>query len=596
MIRAMASISGQHAGNLLAHRVILIVWILLLSVVSLLISGYRDVYGANHGFQLLLVQKINNPALYPADPVAESIFSFASLFWYGVAWLARWFNLSAVLLVLFWLKNLLFLLGGYRWARLLFPHSWGAWYAGTLFLATSPTLLMGNGQPSSALEQTSFSIIFALLALESLVRRQGLGYMLWMGLVPYFNQMYAIFGYSYVLLSVLGDPSLRRKWLLWASTTGGSIVIGLPGWLLLLQAARKPVADPLAVWQTAELSYPYHFFPETWALVPQLILLGYVGLLFALCRFWGAIDSRLRLHLMLWTGLAIGYYLLTWLTPYLLRSLTLLHLHPIRATELWFIVTGIFLAGVAMAWVESLPVDTRRRWFTPLALLVCMGILWRFGYGAGFGVRGLILLIAGVELYRQVAQRTALPTSVSAMLALCLMFTLANAVRIHMIRVSMYGNWWGIPSAPAYEIARWAQAHTPPDAVFLVPLYSDAEGWHQFRHLSQRGLFATRKDGTTWTFAPAYAREWIERMRTAGLFEAAGLNEATYRIGAWVEYGLLRADADIFRQANDCLDDARVQQIAQRYRIDYWIVPLDKPTRFPIIYTHKGWKVVRVAP
>jgi hypothetical protein len=592
----MASISEQHAGNLLTHRVTLTLWILLLSVVSLLISGYRDVYGANHGFQLLLVQKINNPTLYPGDPVAGSIFSYASLFWYGVAWLVRLFDLSAVLLVLFWLKNLLFLFAGYRWARLLFPHSWGAWYAGTLFLATSPSPLIGNGQPSNGLEQTSFSIVFVLLALESLVRRQGVGYMLWMGLVPYFNQMYAIFGYSYVLTSVLADSTLRRRWLLWASATAGSIVIGLPGWLLLLQAARKPVADPLAVWQTAELSYPYHFFPETWSLVPQLILLGYVVVLFVLCRFWDRIDSRLRLHLMLWTGLAFGYYFLAWLAPHWLRSLTLLHLHPIRATELWFLLTGIFLAGVAVAWGESLPVDARTRWFTPLTLLVCLGILWRFGYGAGFGVRGLLLLMVGAELYRQIARRTAFPTSVGAMLALCLMFTLANAVRIHTIRVSKYGNWWGIPSAPAYEIARWARVHTPPDAVFLIPFYSDAAGWHQFRHLSQRSVFATRKDGMAWTFAPAYAREWIARMRAAGLFEAAGLNEATYRIGAWVKFGDVRPDADIFRQASNRLDDARVQQIAQRYRIDYWIVPLDKPTRFPTVHTHKGWKVVRVLP
>jgi hypothetical protein len=179
---------------------------------------------------------------------------------------------------------------------------------------------------------------------------------------------------------------------------------------------------------------------------------------------------------------------------------------------------------------------------------------------------------------------------------LCLMFTLANAVRIHTIRVSKYGNWWGIPSAPAYEIARWARVHTPPDAVFLIPFYSDAAGWHQFRHLSQRSVFATRKDGMAWTFAPAYAREWIARMRAAGLFEAAGLNEATYRIGAWVKFGDVRPDADIFRQASNRLDDARVQQIAQRYRIDYWIVPLDKPTRFPTVHTHKGWKVVRVLP
>jgi len=592
----MAATSAKHTESGRVHRATLVAWIVLLSIISVLISGYRDVYGANHGYQLLLVQKINDPSLYPGDPVADTIFSFASPFWYGVAWLARFFNLSITLFTLFWIKNLLLLYMGYRWARLLFPHSWHAGYAGALFLATPITLLMGNGQPSNSLEQTSFSVIFAILALESLLRRRVLGYMLWMGLVAYFNQMYAIFGYTYVVLSVLGDKVLRVQWLRWAGATIGSLGIGLPGWLLLLQAARKPVPDPLAVWQAAELSYPYHFFPETWGNTPQLILLGYVVLVLGLCRFWGRCDAGLRKHIALWTALSLGYYLLAWLTPHVLRSLMLLHLHPFRATELWSLLTGVFLAAGAVAWVESLPTETLKRWFTPLTLLVCMSMLWRFGYGLGFGIRGLLLLALGAEALRLLATRTVLRVSVGAILKLCLAFLCLNAVRIHMIRVAQYNNWLGIPRSPAYEIARWARAHTPPDSVFLVPLYSDAEGWYQFRHLSQRSVFVTRKDGSTWTFAPHYAREWKARMRAAGLFEVADLNETTYRIGAWVPLGTRRHDQDIFRRASNRLDDAHVRQIAQRYRIDYWIVPTDTPTRFPIVHKHGRWKVVRVAP
>jgi len=592
----MQAVSAAHARQQRIHRIVLAAWVLILSGVSLLVSGYRDVYGANHGFQLLLVQKINNPALYPADPVAEVIFSFASAFWYGVAWLTRGLNLSAVLFVLFWVKNILLLLMGYRWARLLFPHSWGAVYAAPLFLATAPAPLIGNGHPSDSLEQTSFSVIVALLALESLLRRREGAYMLWMGLVTYFNPMYAIFAYSYVALSVFGDRVLRRDWLRWAGATVGSLGIGLPGWLLLLRAARPPVADPQAVWQTAELSYPYHFFPKAWDIEPQLVLLAYGALVLALCRFWGGSAGRLRLHLALWTTLALGYYLLAWLTPYVLCSLTLLQLHPIRATELWFVVAGIFLAAGACAWVESRPAETLRRWFTPLALLVCTGATWRFGYGAGFSIKSMFLLTVGLEAYRQMAQRTAWRLTVGVILVLCGAFVAANALRIHMMRVSRYGNWMGIPRAPAYEIARWARASTPADTVFLVPLYSDAEGWHHFRHLSQRGVFVTRKDGTAWPFAPHYAHEWKARMRAAGLFEVAQLDDATYRIGAWVHIGILRRGQDYFRRANDRLDDMRVRQIAKRYRIDYWIVPVNKPTRFPEVHTHGEWKVVRVMP
>ncbi len=33
---------------------------------------------------------------------------------------------------------------------------------------------------------------------------------------------------------------------------------------------------------------------------------------------------------------------------------------------------------------------------------------------------------------------------------------------------------------------------------------------------------------------------------------------------------------------------------AYTYRIDYWIAYKATPTRYPVVYTHKRWKVVRV--
>jgi hypothetical protein len=44
------------------------------------------------------------------------------------------------------------------------------------------------------------------------------------------------------------------------------------------------------------------------------------------------------------------------------------------------------------------------------------------------------------------------------------------------------------------------------------------------------------------------------------------------------------------------LTQAHVEHVAQRYRIDYWVLPEHKRTTFPVVYRTDGWKVVRVIP
>lgn len=73
---------------------ILIGWATLVSV---LITGYMGDQGFTHNFSLILVHRLNDAELYPNDPFAETAYSYASVYWYIVAWLNRWFALEWIL-------------------------------------------------------------------------------------------------------------------------------------------------------------------------------------------------------------------------------------------------------------------------------------------------------------------------------------------------------------------------------------------------------------------------------------------------------------------------------------------------------------------
>jgi hypothetical protein len=67
----------QPTGFSKATIVALFLWF---TIISLLITGYQHLYGGNHAYQLVLVQKLNDPTLYPNDPFADTVFHYASPF------------------------------------------------------------------------------------------------------------------------------------------------------------------------------------------------------------------------------------------------------------------------------------------------------------------------------------------------------------------------------------------------------------------------------------------------------------------------------------------------------------------------------------
>ena len=597
-MRLWATGSSRHeeskwrlTGFSTAATVVLFLW---MATISVFLTGYQHIYGGNHAYQLVLVQKLNDPTLYPNDPFADTVYHYASAFWYVIAWLARFIDLSVVLFVFFLLNKLLFLLAGFRLARTFFPDSRYAPVVGMATMATFPQLLFGDGYATDYTQQSSLSIATMLLALDAFLNKRWLSFAVWFGLAVNLNLMFSIFGASYVGVSWL--IHLRRSYsadLLVRTVASilGGLIVGAPGVYLVLRATTHAEYDPVSVWQACELSYPYHFYPQLWEIPKQLLaLLLVVGVIVAVYRFRNA--SPVGLHVAAWTGVAIGWYLVGWLNPLFLHSLPLLHLHPVRALVLWQLATVVFLTSFVPRFVENTDPKINLKYLTVYFPIVALLIfIDEFPPSLLLIGVGTVSIIA-CELGRRILSKRIAGSEAVVLAALVISFVSLYAVGSSLRSILKGNNILATVQHPATQVAEWARSATPKEAVFLIPIH-DEGGWQRFRHLSQRNVFTHRKDGSAWTFAPWFADDWLERLAALGFFEVLGIDRKSFKIGSWI---YIRSQGEKnFIRVYDKVDDDRVNKLQQRYRIDYWITRADVKTRFPKVYEHAGWKVLKVS-
>ncbi len=584
----------QVVGLSKAVTIALFIWF---TIVSFLITGYQHIYGSNHPFQLLLVQRLNDPTLYPNDPFADTVFDYASVLWYVVAWLSRFVDLSVVLFVFFLINKLLFLLAGFRLARTFFPDSRYAPIIGLATMSTFPQLLFGGGYITDSTQQSSIAIGALLLTLDALLNKKWLSFALWLGLAVNLNLMFSIFGISYAVGSWL--VHLRRNYTLdflgkAASAILGGLILGAPAIYLTLRASTHEGYDVLSVWKTCELAYPYHFYPQLWEIERQLLaLLLMIGVVFVVYRYRNA--SPVDVYLIAWTGVAIGWYLLAWLNPLLIQSIPILRLHPIRALVLWQLPTIVFLVSFLMKLAENNEFKNNLKHVITYLLYLLIIILLIF-IAESLTSKLFMGIVAGSIIAFELGRR-ALLNHLAGSGAFLLAALVVFVVSIYSIGVAFRSILKGhsilsITHTPAIQMAEWARRVTPKEAVFLIPIHHEGN-WRHFRHLSQRNVFTHMVDGAGWPFAPWFADEWLERLRALGFFETLGIDERSFKIGSWIH--IWSHDGKNFILVYDKVDDNRVEKLKQRYRIDYWITRANVETRFPKVYEYKGWKVLRVS-
>jgi hypothetical protein len=136
---------------------------------------------------------------------------------------------------------------------------------------------------------------------------------------------------------------------------------------------------------------------------------------------------------------------------------------------------------------------------------------------------------------------------------------------------------WG-PEPSIRSIATWARAKTPVDSVFLVNPGDDPD-FEQFMGLSERSIFVNWNEGTALNWAADYAEGWTERIRALG-FDVAASSEV-------VPEDRLN---EIFRDLSD--DD--VELLKRRYRLSYWVAPVEHQSRFPVAFRTADFQVLDV--
>lgn len=518
-------------------------WVLFGAGLLFLVRGFVLDTGGNHPLQLVVVHKILNPNLYPNDPfVNQTWYAYTSVLWRLLAHLIRLVGYETAITGLFVLNRLLLSLAALYVARALFGKYAFAPTVGLLALLTFPNSWIGDGQPvKNYLEQTGLAFGLGLLALVGLTRQCAWCVVLGIAGAFCFNAMYGGFLITYMIVTIATTAALRSEWRRWIGWGVLGVMLGAPGWLptLLMGAQAYSIED---VWKVSEIGYTGHFY--LYSKQDNLLFFLSVGITLLTLRRGAHLEHAYRAYLWRWTWIALGWYGVAQLAP-LLPSPTLLRLHPMRGHDYWHFIAAVNFWGYLTIGIQRFIMQRRAPDWAVL------GVNW---------LPAAVLVGAVLLPFRQ-----SLREQGGVMQAI-------------------------FPSRPqeVYRLAKWARVHTPPEAVFLIPIQRGSP-WIHFRHLSQRNVFLNWKDASAWPYAPWYSTVFLQQIRAIGFFEEFQINESEYQRGAWLRQGVFALHRK-FR-----INEPTVKRLMRQYRLDYWITEKQTPTTFPIVYESDGYKVLKLS-
>ena len=128
------------------------------------------------------------------------------------------------------------------------------------------------------------------------------------------------------------------------------------------------------------------------------------------------------------------------------------------------------------------------------------------------------------------------------------------------------------------QVANWASANTSIDAQFLI---EPASGWEQFRGLAKRPVFVTWADGSAILWDRMYVKVWAERLRALGF-------DITREV---LDY---ESAINKFSSLYKKLQDRDIKQLQSNFVINYWIVPVEQFSQFPVAFQNQFYKVLNL--
>ena len=294
-----------------------------------------------------------------------------------------------------------------------------------------------------------------------------------------------------------------------------------------------------------------------------------------LVRYGGAAWPRLRRHAIVWSAVAAAWLALAYVAAYLIVTPSILLAQPARATDLWVCFAAVAIAATGASRLEAAGGGTGGfgvRW--AWALAVGPFFLWRQADWPLLAILAVALVVPAAWTF--VLDRGS-PRRLALILVVWVCFAGAHRFSVRAATRGLAGAALVRPEGCVEDVAAWAKANTPRDAVFLMNPADDND-WNAFRALSDRAIVTNWEEGTAINWSPNYAEEWDRRLRLLG-FD-------------------LREEVDDVDESLDAayrgLGDDDVERIRTKVPLRYWVVPSEHPTRYPAAVHLCGVKILDI--
>lgn len=548
----------------------------VLFLTSIIISGYR-IYSANQTVQIPFILSLSNPNLFPNDPFISTFVHYIAHIYRLIAVLSNGIPLEMLLLIFFLLTRALVLFAAARLALSLSSGSKLAAVGAMAFFALFPAPIIGHGTlVNNYFEHTSLAVAVLLLAFAAFYSSRPYIWALLLAIGINLNVMYGAYACVYLAAVFIFDKQYRaslKKWL-------------LPGILFLLLAAPTIVSafsslssetQNQELWlRVSQVRMPYHFYPLSWE--PYRFNLFFAFAFFSSLALYLARKEKgwLFKHGMIWLGVGLLWLGYAFFAAYITKSPTMLVMHPARGTDLWFIFASISVITALASFTKS-----------KLAISHLYVVLFLFSvFWIGFFEHTLFMefiflfLTVGViwePVWKSVMKEgdnIRLSNLVILIVILVGIFTFSRQFfSDRIITITRY------PGSQIQEIAYWAKENTSIEDVFLID-----PNWNEFRALSERPVFVTWKDGTAMLWQRNFVQEWAPRIESIG-FDFSDTDKA----GAPDGFPHLS-------RLYEKLNDEQVKKITTVYPVKFWVVAVDHPTSFPVVYQSSGYKVLDLNP
>lgn len=526
----------------------------LAALLSPCIHGYA--FGIeNQRIQLPHLHALQDPTLYPGDPLIEAMGGYFSWFWPLMACLTEQLPLEASFFTGHLLINFVRFLGVLALGRALFPGRPRAAFVGLWFLFFGQTVIGYESLNWTYLAHTTLASALGVWVLVAALRGAWLSALLGAGLVFDIQAMQA----AYLLLAIGAAALVSGRAAVARCVLAAPLFVAaaLPGllWMFEAQAVSSQPDLPLLV----RTYFPAHFFPSSFGPAQWIAACALAGLFLWLCRREPPRPEIRRARAVI--AALFVFWVCGGLAIELAPSGFVVKLHVFRSSALQCLILYVLLAGRC----DELWSRWSARGGSRALPLACLALVATFSFAAQVDwTRSQHWMpLVSTAICSLVVLRAPRETRAWAAggLVLCAGLLAGQVIAEHMSQQRSVER----SLAPWRAVQSWARLNTEPGDRFLTPPYLSG-----FRVHSRRPVVGEIQDSSAMLWSADYADYW----RT--WFESMGGEIGRFDQSSWeqVERGWFE------------MDQAQIEQLARVHGARYLV--LASPSRRQAA---RGWRL-----